>query len=167
MRHGPPPSLCLPLADWHQKLEDSIQASASTMHTPHLYALAKVTDICARQLEPLKTAFQVAAADMGGAMMEHIPADVGYGEPRQWLISAAGGPKSLTLGVQFADQMPMLVELRDDVTALHSDIQGVRESITNLKSLLSSLQDEFMNRILFILTLVTTFCTPFAILTGQ
>jgi Mg2+ and Co2+ transporter CorA len=108
-----------------------------------------MSDAYARQMEPLNKVFASVAGDY--AMLHEVE-------------GATAAPLSLV--VAFSDQLPMLMELKDDISAVSSDVQGVRDSISNLKNLLASLQDEYMNRTLFILTLVTAFCTPFAVMTG-
>ena len=168
-----------PPADWHNVLEESIHAGASVRHTPHLYALAKVVDVYERQMEPLRHIFAVAAAGAtkgdgsgggsggGGGGGGGAGGDEGAERGSVGGGGAHGGDGGIpSFGRAYADEAAMLSELRDDLSAVCNDMTGMKGTIEHLQAMRNALSDEAMNRVLFILTIVTTVLAPLTVLTG-
>jgi len=124
------------LKDWQTALEVDIRASARPYQTPHLYALQRLADSFSRHLMPLKDELTI----------------------ENWRED----PSS----VFFGEQDILFRELYDDLVTITSDVASTIEMSEKLNQLYQRLQADRMNRVLYVLTVVTAVFIPAQFLTG-
>lgn len=118
-----------------------MQRRATPMHTSHLYALAKVLSVYKNQLQPAHAFLrQVTSA---------VATDVTVAP------GSADAELSKNVGVFFEEHRTMVQELYQDADYVFGDVIALEESVRNIRTLLTALQDEFTNKVLYLLTLVS------------
>ena len=133
----PPPS-----AEWLDALSDGVHAEPSRAHTTHLYALRGLADDLVRDVEPLRDAFARLCGDRGNT---HERADAASPDASPPSFAAAGFPADVTLRLR---------DVADAVGALAADAARVQERLGPLGQLLSTMQNDRMNAVLYVLTIV-------------
>ena len=84
------------------------------------------------------------------------------------LSTAAAGSEgeARSRGAFFAAFVDDFVELSKDLRSVLVTLENKRQKIDDLKALLSGLKADFMNKTLFVLTVITAVSVPITFLTG-
>ena len=167
------------LRAWLRLLEKQIRQSAQRWHVEHLYAFSTLAEAYKSELVPVVDALGYFAETAGGGSSGSggtgPTGAVADGEGRgvaQGAQSDAGkgattaGEDSSSLPVFFKEQHIFFKDLSDEVITIGHEVDNLISTGHHLHEFYRTVQDDRMNRTLYVLTLVTTVFVPAQFLTG-
>ena len=139
------------LKGWIKQLEHEISQRPQARHVPHLYAFGRVAEQYLQALAPFARA------------LEDIVEAGGDDEPGAAGAGAEGGAGA---GKFFHDEMQSCSTMSAELTTIEADVRTMLNAANELSTLYRTMQEEQSNRVLQLLTVVTTSMLPAQFMTG-
>ncbi len=148
------------LKGWIKQLEHEISQRPQSKHVPHLYAFGRVAEQYLQALAPFARA------------LEHIVRRGGQGDGDDEPDSA--GPKrsaderdgSKDTAKFFHDELSSCSTMAAELTTIEADVRTMLNTAKELSTLYRTIQEEQSNRVLQLLTVVTTSVLPAQFMSG-
>jgi len=135
------------LRKWIQDLEEAVQRNAETHHTVHLYEFSKLATSYLAELR--------AVADSLESVCGKRSSD-----------NSKKSTSAASLALYFNNEHIFFKDLADEVDTISVEVEEMLSTARGLGEYYRAVQEDRMNRTLYILTLVTSVFVPAQFLTG-